>query len=525
MGQSNRIALDNLDALELALEILSFAGGENTIGEDQATKINQARVIKNWNLISLGGMERMPGINKIGDGGAGYATFADMMIQHKDSGGTVLYGAINGDSVKLVGTVITQDDIAAFSTPGTLLGAVSVLNNALWVTSQVDDLMKKTVGNAIAAATDQPAQKYARIYNHKSRLLVEGGVTNKNRVEICRAGIGNWDAADAWSLANDACSIDLPEDTRGCVPGFPGGNDVLVFTENECFAIYNFPQVAFRPFVRIGNAAPHALALGDEGVYFVSRRPNKGVFLMSQTGEVKELTQFNRDVFTDKIDFSGRVLGVYRNRRYYLFYNESNSGVTYPNRCRIYDARFEAWIERPINMALGEAFGIPTVMKYNEGVELYVASSIVDKWYEMEVGTDDEGEDTQATYKTKDFSSRDFALARGGQFPIDDVRMKFIDLVITFNGNSGTFNINWETDRGLHSGSKVVTLTSTGFVLGSSLLGTGTIGGSPTDKTVVIKLPNTCVGKRINLTFVNNGQGTRPKIKKVKLRAIALEEA
>ena len=43
-AQTNTTALDKYDGVEVALELLSFAGGENTISEDQAVKINEARV-------------------------------------------------------------------------------------------------------------------------------------------------------------------------------------------------------------------------------------------------------------------------------------------------------------------------------------------------------------------------------------------------------------------------------------------------------------------------------------------------
>ena len=59
---TNRQALDRRNPIELVLELLSFAGGENTIGEDQELKSNEARIIRNWDAISLGGMERSKGL-------------------------------------------------------------------------------------------------------------------------------------------------------------------------------------------------------------------------------------------------------------------------------------------------------------------------------------------------------------------------------------------------------------------------------------------------------------------------------
>ena len=52
-AQTNTTALDKYDGVEVALELLSFAGGENTISEDQAVKINEARVVTNWESPSV----------------------------------------------------------------------------------------------------------------------------------------------------------------------------------------------------------------------------------------------------------------------------------------------------------------------------------------------------------------------------------------------------------------------------------------------------------------------------------------
>lgn len=519
----NRSILDSRESLELELEILSFAGGENTISEDQAMKVQEARVLENWDCTSLGGMERTKGINKVGDGGASYSAALDLLLHHKDASGTELYGIIAGDLVKLSEPDLLQEDAAAF-TSGVLSHGVSVLNKAAWITNQVDGLKKKTVGAAITTPASVPTNKCDRIYQQKNRLVAEGAETFPYRIFGSRAGIGNWDAADAWSLSNDAWSIDLPEDTRGCVMNFPGGNDILAFTERESFVISNQPNVGYRSFVKRGNAAPYALTFGDEGVYFVSRYPTLGVFLLQPTGEVTELTEFNRDVFVEKINFSQRIYGTYKDRKFYLSYSETDSGLSYPHVTRVYDARFGRWMNRPVNPDMGDTMGYPALLKYTNN-ELYMGSSQVDKLYEFGVGSDDEGQDTQATYKTKDFSSRDWAIASGGQFPVDDVRLKLLKAIITYSGTVGTLGLNWSADRGLHSGSKSVNLTASGDLIGSTfIVGTSLVSVAPPDKTVAVGFPNNAIGRRFNFELTNSGQSTRPKIKKIKIVAVAYDE-
>jgi hypothetical protein len=466
-------------------------------------------------------MEREKGFNEVADGGAGYTDALDLLIQHEDTGGSNIYGICEGDLIYKNGASFTNDDNGAF-TSGALSHGVSA-GAKLWITNSTDNLKYKTVGVAIATPASVPTVASPRIYNHKNRLIAEG---SGKRVYGSRTGTGNWTAADAWSLSNDAYSIDLPDDTQGCVPDFPSGSDVLVFTEKNAYAIYNFPNTAFRAIgtPARGCSAPYSIAKGDEGIYFLSKYPTLGVFLFDGTS-FYELSELNRDVFVDKIDFTKRIFGIYRNRRYYLFYNEVNSGVNYPNKCRIYDARFKRWMERPVNSALADNFGYPALLQFSNN-ELYVASSRKDKIYELETeDNSDEGNDTEAVYTTKSFSSRDFAVAAGGQFPIDDVRMKLTKLTVTFFGTLGAVSFYWAADRGLHSGSKTIDLNATGayinvdFTVNESYITT-----TPNEKTKTYTFSNDAVGKRFYFQLLHNGASTRPKIKKIKVSAVAFPE-
>ena len=525
MGVNNKGVLDGYDGVELALEILSFSGGENTISEDQVMKANEAEQCENWDAISLGGMERAKGFAQRGTGGASYSAQSDLLAHHKDTGGTVLYGVIAGDLVKLVGSTITQDDAGAF-TSGTLCHSVSTENDGLWITNATDNLKKKAVGVAIATPASQPTTACARIYRHKNRLVAEGSGSVPKRIYGTRTGTVNWTAADAWSLSNDAWSIDLPNDTRGCVPNFPSGNEILAFTEDSAYALSNFPNTAYRPIgtPSRGCSAPYSIALGDEGVYFLSKKPTLGVFLFDGVNFV-ELTQFNRDVFVEDIDFSKRIFGVYRNRRYYIFYNELNSGVSYPNKCRMYDARFGRWMDRPINSSLSDNLGYPAVLLYSSSNELYCASSRSDLWYELESGDSDAGQNTEATYKTKTFSSRDFSYASGGQFGIDDVKLKLTSMVVTYYGTTGSVPVLWNADRGLHTGTKTIDLTASGDLINSTfIVNSSSVTYSPQDRTRAYPFPNGAVGRRFDFTISNSGTSTRPRIKKIKINAIALDE-
>lgn len=522
--QTSLGVLNRKKPIEIVLTIDSFAGGENTVDEIQAMKLNEARQLENWDALSLGGMIRAPGFNQVGSGGASYSAAADLLLHHVEGTTKKLYGIIAGDLVILNGSTIAQEDAAAF-TSGVLSHGFSHETAYAWITNATDNLKRKQIGVAIATPASQPATACARVYQHKLRMLAEGSSSQGRRIYGSRTGVGNWTAADAWSLANDAFNIDLPDDTRGLVPGFPSGDEVLAFTRFAAYSLYNFPNVAFRPFPQSrGCEAPYSIALGDEGVYFVSRYPTLGIFLMLPTGQFVELTEKNRDVFVEKIDFTRRIFGIYRNKKYHLFYNETGSGATYPNKWRIYDTRFGRWMDRPVATGLSDNFGYPALLTKDSN-QLYAASSRSDLWYELEIGTDDEGNDTRAVYKTKDFTSVDFKTIEGGPFPIDNCRLKLVKVTAEYYGTVGSLGVQWEADRGKYSGSKTFDLTGDGDKINTTfIVNTSKIISSPPDRVTTLPFPNSAIGQSFAFTFTNSGQGDRGKLKKIKIHAIVYEE-
>lgn len=524
MGITAKPILDQYQGIELVLEIPSFSAGLNTISEDQAMKVNEARVLENWEALSIGGMIRSSGFSEVAVSDGSYTSAPDLLIQHKDTGGTEVYAVIQGDVVIKNGLDLTLEDVAAFASD-VLCHGVSA-GGALWVTNTTNNLKRKVVGAAMAAAAGQPPTACARIYNQKNRLLAEGSLSFPYRVYGSRVGIGNWNSANTWSLANDAFSIDLPEDTMGIATDFPSGNDDLVFTQDRAYVINNFPNVAYRPLLNShGCGAPYSIARGDEGVFFVSRRPTLGIYLFDGVNFIR-IDEFNRDQFIEKINFDERVFGIYRNQAYYLYYNETGSGVTYPNRCMKYDTRFGRWMSRPVNVDASDSFGYPALLKYSSN-ELYVASSQNAKLFQMEdESTSDDASETEAVYTTKDFSSKDLSYVGGGQFGLDDVRLKLEKITMTYYGLTGAIGVNWSADRGLRSGSKTFQMSSTGDLLNTTfIMNTSSLVSLPPDITKTLSFSNNAVGRRFNFSFLNSGTGVRPKIKKIKIHFLALDES
>jgi len=516
--KTNRRVLDKKDPLELVLELLSFSGGENKIGTDAELKLNEARTIENWDALSIGGMVRSLGFNLEADGGATWSEDIDLVIQHYEAGSKRTYAVVEGDLVYENGAALTQADDDCL-TSGLLCHAVSV-GDALYITNKTDNIKIKTIGNAIAALTNPPASARDRLYYHKFRLIAEGG---GRRVYGSRAGTGNFDAADGFSLANDAWNIDLPNDTRGCAIGFPSGDNVTVFTDFEAYSIYNFPDVArTRITGSHGCSAPYSIAVGNEGVFFVSKHPTLGVFLWNSVNWIN-LTE--KHTFIEEIDFSKRIFGIYRNNKYYLIYNELGSGATYPNKMRIYDTKFGRWMDRPVNPAVGDNFGYPALLTHSNN-KFYVGSSRTDKLYELETeDNSDEEENTEANYKTKDVSSADFSVL-GGKLPLDDVRLKLTKMVVTAYGTKGVITIQWTADDGRYSGSQTFDLTADGDLINDDFtVNVSKIITLPPPKTHTKSFSNSAVGRKFNFQILNSNTGERPKIMKIKIHAIALEEA
>lgn len=610
-GLTNRNILDKLDSLELTLELNSFAGGENLIGGDQDLKLNEARIIQNWDVDSLQGMKRAKGFTKIGEGsntietevftGSGlddatkggtytgtvtatytviidstgtpdtfkwkknsgsfttgvvitgsaqtlsdgvtitfsattghtandqwvitaisYANASDLIIQHFEGVNNEVYGIIEGDLVILDTANIVQEDANAF-TSGILSHGVSA-GSKLWITNSTDGLRYKTIGNPLATPTTQPPTNSERISEMNFRLIAEGNSSKKVYGSV--VGSGNWANAGGWTTSNNAWSMTMPDLTKGHIPGWPSGTDLTVFTEFDTWVIYNQPGVARRRIINgIGSSAPYALAKGSEGVFIVSKYPTLGVFIWDGVN-FTNLTEYHD--FVNDINFSQRIFGIYRDRKYYLFYNEIGSGVTYPNKAKIYNTRFGRWMSRPLNTSLSEALGYPCLLTKTNN-ELYVASSITDKWYDFEdSSTSDNGQETRANFKTKVITSRDFLVSTGANFPLDNVRLKLVKATATMKGVNGVITNGWTVDRGKRSGQQVFSLTA---AEGDLLNDTFEVNTSDiisfddlVDKRETRSFNNTAVGREFEFQILTNGTGIRTELKNLKITAVVLED-
>ena len=327
LGKTYRQVLDaSPDQVELVLDIPSFAGGENTVGQDQELKSNEARVIENWDSDSLGGMIRSKGFTSIATGGATYSTAPDGMLHHYEGTSTRDYVVIGGDLARINGSSITQTDATKF-TSGTLTCGLSAGNRA-WFTNSTNNLKYTTIAGSVTIPTSVPPSARERIYYHKSRLIAEGGGVT---LYGSRAGTGNWHAsADTWSASGDAWSIDLPDLTQGCVPGFPSGGQITVFTKFGAYAITGMPNVA-QNFIlgSHGCSQPYSIQLGSEGVYLFSLYPTLGVFLWDGSTWINLTVN---ETWVSTVSLTNRCFGVYSENKYRFLYNDNTSGQTYPNK-------------------------------------------------------------------------------------------------------------------------------------------------------------------------------------------------
>lgn len=512
VNKTYRGVLDQADSPEMVLEIPSFAGGENTVGQDQELKVNEARIIENWDSNSLGGMIRSKGFTQIASGGASYSTAPDGVLHHFEGSSTRNYVIVGGDVTRINGSSLTQTDASAF-TSGTLTHGLSAGNKA-WFTNSTNNLKYTTISGSITTPTTQPAAARDRIYLHKSRLIAEGGGVT---VYGSKAGSGNWAGAGGWTTSGDSWNIDLPDLTQGCVPGFPSGPEITVFTKFGAYSLYNMPNIAFREILGShGCSHPYSIARGAEGVYFFSLYPTLGVYLWDGASWINLTVN---ETWVNQVSLTNRCFGVYSENKYRIFYNDNTSGVSYPNVERIYDARFGRWMNRTINSSVADNLGIPFLLtKANN--ELYCTSSRSDLVYQLEdASNSDNTYSTIANYKTKDFTSKDFGVER------DEIRMKLLKATITYYGSTGSFILGWTADRGIRSGSMTITMSGSGDLLNSTFtVNTSILSTPPPDKTVTKSFNNSAVGSRFSFQLLNTATGDRPIIKKIKIVAIALQE-
>lgn len=602
--------LDRKDSLELVLEIPSFAGGENTVGEDQELKSNEARVIENWDAESLGGMIRSRGFTSLATNpyimsaavftGAGlndataggtytstathtytviidatgtpdtfkwkkdsgsfttgvaitgsaqtlvdgvtiafaattghtlndqwvitvtvYTAAPDLLLHHYEGSTPRNYVLISGKLFRINSAALTVTDATAF-TSGVLTHGVTAGSRA-WMTNSTDNLKYTTISGSITVPTGVPASARDRIYYHKQRLIAEGGGVT---IYGSRAGSGNWHgSANTWTASGDAWSIDLPDLTQGLAPAFPNGDVITAFTKHQAFTLYNFPNIAYKPVqASHGCSAPYSIAQGVEGLFFLSQYPTLGVYLWDNGGNFINLTI--NETWVSDVSLTNRIFGYYRENEYGILYTSTANGQAYPDVWRIYDTKFGIWKSRPVNSSVADNFGYPSVFEKPSNL-LTFASSRQSVVYTMEdTSNSDNTYATDARYTTKDFTSKDFRTIEGGSFPIDEVRIKLLKVTITYYGTTGNIILSWNADRSLHSGSKVITMSSSvGDLINTTFtVNSSSLVSSPPTRTVTKSFPNDAVGRRFSFDIINSNTGERPKIKKIKIFGIALEE-
>ena len=163
LNKTSTQLLDKQEPLELVLALDSFAGGENTIGEDQELKVNEARLIENWDSISVGGMVRSNGFTKQVDASATYPTNAIDMLGHHYEGSSVRnYAIVNGNLARVNGSALTTTDAAAF-TAG-ILSHSQTAGSKFWITNTSDNLKYTTIAGSITVPTTTPTSARASIY-------------------------------------------------------------------------------------------------------------------------------------------------------------------------------------------------------------------------------------------------------------------------------------------------------------------------------------------------------------------------
>lgn len=443
---------------------------------------------------------------------------SDLLLHHYEGTSTRNYVLTSGNLRYINGTNLVLSDAAAF-TSGVLSHGVTAGSKA-WITNATDNLKYTTIAGSITVPTTVPPSARERIYYHKFRLVAEGGGVT---VYGSKAGSGTWAGAGGWTASGDAWSIDLPDLTKGCVPGFPSPDYITVFTENSTYGLYNFPNVAWQPIeINRGCSAPYSIAYGKEGVFFVSKYPTLGVFLWDGTN-FTNLTIY--EDFPTDINFSNRIFGIYKENRYYLSYSSTFNGASYPDKMCTYDTRFGRWTQRPVNTSLADNFGYPAVI-LKPSNSLYAASSRKTNIYQLESGTSDSGYDTISNYQTKDFSSKDFTISGAYPFPLDEVRIKLLKVSVSYYGSTGSFSIAWTSDRGLHTGSQNFVISAAGDLINSTfIVNSSMIASPPPTRTVTRSFGNSAIGKRFDFQILHQGQSDRVKIKKIKIFGLALNES
>ena len=488
-----------LDAVENQgdQKVINIFGGLNTSISNDLLQDSDAIIRKNWGGDETGALTKVAGYTKKNSTKLADAPVRGLFRVYKSSGSDELLAICNG--------VVSYSDNEGTSftgaTNGTGLSATDFYtgvnyNDLFFFTSPTNNLYHFTPAtNTVAASTDQPTWGCKILLKRADRRMVAlvnssyGSTLSFSKVNPTGTAADDWSAtADAGTIAIEGVKSDP------LTGGATLGAYDLIFKDYTAFKVWDYPNVKSKKITGApGCIAPYSVVEGGGYVFFLAK---DGIYQWDGAGFEKLSEPVKSIIMNIPKAYKANTWGAYRNGLLYIYYTPN--GATTNTGCLIYDVlnsnpynKQFIWYERA-----DWAMNCPLVLSgTGDDNEIYAGDSASTGFvYRLENGTTDNTGNITSIWQSKYHDMK-----------LSNVVKYFAKLYIEYYNTSGTFTVNWYTDRGSTTGSYTITGT----------------GGNAID---VKGLPPEAKGTDFSVKITHVGSSTAPVIRSVSISWEALYE-
>ncbi len=448
------------------VNLTNFKGGLNNRDADNKIADNEAREIKNFDIVSDGSLKKRAGSLKYNSSEIAGSNPVHSLYRYYQSvaaskeflsiSGSTLYKGNDGTGVwSSVGSVTA-------STPATFL---------TW--KDIAYLANGTVFNQYNGTTMSVVSGSPKIGRYlalrKDRIYIAGIPAEPNTLYF-----SDVDDATSWTIGSNF--IQIREDDGDIITGILSLREqLIIYKRNSIWSLHGFtndPSAGTAFFLTqiaegVGCVSPQSLVEFNNIHYFLHRT---GVYAFDGANSVKISGKIDPIIdgtaSTDALrqDYMDVTVGTIHKEKYWLSYTALTELAN--KRVMVFDTRpdFNGWTlyHEPLNIASFNNWG-----GGNDVGELYGGDSEDGFVRQLDTGTDDDGSDIEAFYKSKFFDFGNPATNKETFIAYNTAKPQAVGLELTMNA-----------DRGVQTSRLLFDLTGDSFLLGTSMLGVDAMGSS-----------------------------------------------
>lgn len=449
-----------------SIALYDFTGGLNTKSSVTSLAQNQARDLQNINILPNGGFEKRRGNTTFNSTAMDSGAAVHGLGYYRQAAGTDYLMAIAGTKIfKSDSLDGTMDDITGALTITTgadnIWTHVTMNNLSIFVggnRSANVPIKWSGTGNAAVLGGTPPVGEFGVVANN--RLFIGNTIANPSRMQWCT--LGNPEDWTGTGSGNQDIGANDGDTLVGAIP--VNVDNMLCFKQNYIYemSIRVAPFPVFPLFPNVGAVSKRGIVAVDGIVYFITPEPRMKATDGTQIFEFPDTID---DVW-DSLNSDRLVYlhGVHYRRLHQIWWFVSSSGQTTHDLALVWDLKRKCWLRHTTGYKMNTAVIARDRTAY--------AGAYDGKIYKQ---------DTSGTYSDASEASSliDAYWRSGWQSNGPTIEKKTIPYsFLSFTRQpSGSFTYSYGYDFNPDKTTETISLTSPSFILGSSVLGIGILGG------------------------------------------------